>query len=321
MSNKSRNYKPSDIKRLFAFSGNQCAEPSCNKPMIAEDGKVVIGEVCHISAASKDGPRYRKDMDDNARRSFDNLILLCDEHHKMIDNTENLTSYPENLLISWKKKHQIKFQNKPIEITDDIVSMTIQQIVENNNGIANQLNFNAENSRIKINNTINNNTYTSVHQEEEEQIIIQEIFDNAIELLKIDSVSIKYKDDGRLTHTLKKIKINFKDKNHEDEVRRYFTNSFNKKNSIERYLVSLDSELQTDLENHIFGKYSQLKDTKNSLEILRELFTIYLPSGKKNSPVYSNISQAYVLLFFEDCTIFEKTEEEINIQTDLFSDL
>lgn len=319
MSNKARNYKPSDIKRLFAFSGNQCAEPSCYKSMIAEDGKVVIGEVCHIAAASKDGPRYREDMDDDDRRSFDNLILLCDEHHKMIDNEVNLASYQEDLLISWKKEHQERFQNKPIEVADDIVNKSIQQIVKNNNGITNQLNVTGDSPEIKIKNTINN--YANAHKEVEEQIIIQEIFDNAIELSKGDSVSVKYKDDGKLTHTLKKIKINFKDKNHEDEVRMYFTNSFNKKNSIERYLVSLDSELQTDLENHVFGKYSQLKDTKTSLEILRELFVIYLPIGKRNNPIYTNMAQAYVLLFFEDCTIFEKTEEEINRQTDLFSDL
>jgi hypothetical protein len=320
MSKKARNYKPSDIKRLFAFSGNQCAEPSCNKSMIAEDGKVVIGEVCHISAASKDGPRYRADIDDDKRRSFDNLILLCNEHHKMVDNEDNLINYPENLLLSWKKDHQITFLNKPIEITDNMVSKSIQQIVENSNGIANQLNVTGNSSNIKIKNTVNNN-YTNLHQEEEEQIIIQEIFDNAIKLSKIDSISVKYKDNGKLTHTLKKIQINFKDKNHENEVRRYFTNSFNKKNSIERYLASLDSELQTDLENHIFSKYSHLKDNKNSLEILRELFIVYLPSSEKNNPVYANMAQAYVLLFFEDCTIFKKTEEEINRQTDLFSDL
>lgn len=316
---KARNYKTTDIKRLFAFSGNQCAEPSCNKSMIAEDGKVVIGEVCHIAGASKEGPRYCEDMNDDERRSFDNLILLCDEHHKMIDNKENLASYPEDLLLKWKKDHQESFLKKPIAISDDIVQKSIQQIVENNNGITNQLNVTGDRPEIKINNTINN--YSSAHKEVEEQIIIQEIFDNAIELSKVDNVLIDYKDDGKLTHTLKKIKINFKDKKHEGEVRTYFTNSFNKKNSIERYLISLDSELQTDLENHIFSKYSLLKDTKTSLEILRELFTIYLPISKKSNPVYANMAQAYVLLFFEDCTIFEKTEEEINKQIDLFSDL
>lgn len=317
---KARDYKPSDVKRLFAFSGNQCAEPSCERPVIGKDGLTVVGKICHIEAASKNGPRYRKDMTDDDRRSFDNLILLCDEDHSIIDNKENESEYSVAHLKEWKKQHQEKFSSSEIEVNDKVVEKAIEQVIEieENRGIVNQVNATG-NSSVTINNEINN--YSSHHNEIEEEGVIKEIFDNAIELVQSDPVESEQKDSGKLVHTLKKIQINFKNTEEEQEVRIYFSNSFNKKNSIEKYLSSLDSEFQIDLENHIFGKYSELKSTKTNIEILRELFRIYVPKNKENDPAYVNVAQAYVLLFFEDCTIFEKTQEELNKQTDLFSEL
>ncbi|GAA4963943.1 hypothetical protein [Algibacter aquimarinus] len=77
-----RDYKVSDIKRLFALSGNQCAKPDCYKELIAEDGHTVVAKICHIEAAKKGGSRFRQSMNNDERRSYSNLILLCDEHHQ-----------------------------------------------------------------------------------------------------------------------------------------------------------------------------------------------------------------------------------------------
>lgn len=104
-----RMYKPSDLKRLFALSGNECACPSCNRKLIARDGASIIGKVCHIEAASSDGPRYNIDQSNDERRSFDNLILLCDECHTIIDNPDNEAKYPVELLKRWKKDHESKY--------------------------------------------------------------------------------------------------------------------------------------------------------------------------------------------------------------------
>lgn len=45
-------------------------------------------------------------MTDDERRGFDNLILLCDEHHVIIDNRENESEYPTPLLKRWKIDHE-----------------------------------------------------------------------------------------------------------------------------------------------------------------------------------------------------------------------
>jgi HNH endonuclease len=85
--------KPSEktIKALFARSGNICAFPGCQIPII-DDGDIVIGEICHICAKEKGGSRYDLDQTEIEQHSLDNLILLCGNHHKVIDSdTKNYT--------------------------------------------------------------------------------------------------------------------------------------------------------------------------------------------------------------------------------------
>ena len=105
---KARQYKPSTVRRLDTLSGNECAQPTCSKRLIAEDGISIISKICHIAAASEEGPRYDRKMNDDERRGFDNLILLCDEHHVIIDNKANETIYPTSLLKKWKDDHEKK---------------------------------------------------------------------------------------------------------------------------------------------------------------------------------------------------------------------
>lgn len=105
---KARQYKQSTIRRLDKLSGNQCAEPSCKKSLIAEDEQSIISKICHIEAASKNGPRWNAKMTDDERRDFSNLILLCDEHHVIIDNKDNESKFPVSLLKKWKTEHQSK---------------------------------------------------------------------------------------------------------------------------------------------------------------------------------------------------------------------
>ncbi len=108
MPDKARQYRPSHVRRLDTLSGNECAEPNCTRPLIGEDGISIISKICHIEAASKEGARYNSDMNDDERRHYNNLILLCDEHHTIIDNKENEGKFPVPLLQEWKKTHESK---------------------------------------------------------------------------------------------------------------------------------------------------------------------------------------------------------------------
>ncbi len=45
-------------------------------------------------------------MTDDDRRHFNNLVLLCDECHSMIDSRDNASKYPVETLRQWKTDHE-----------------------------------------------------------------------------------------------------------------------------------------------------------------------------------------------------------------------
>lgn len=112
MGNKARKYTPTTIRRLDILSGNECAHPTCKKGLIGDDGASIISKICHICAASPNGPRYDASLSEDELRGFDNLILLCDEHHVIIDNKDNISDYPVDLLKKWKRDHIEKNLNR-----------------------------------------------------------------------------------------------------------------------------------------------------------------------------------------------------------------
>jgi hypothetical protein len=90
------------IKRLFAHSGNRCAFPRCKTSMV--QGKTVVGRVCHIAAASPDGPRYDASQSPAQRHGYDNLILLCPTHHTVVD--DDWETYTVDRLAKMKADHE-----------------------------------------------------------------------------------------------------------------------------------------------------------------------------------------------------------------------
>lgn len=103
--NKAREITILTIKRLYSMSGNRCAFPGCNQPFFKDD-ETNISNICHIEAAEPGGQRYNPDSNDEYRRSFENLILLCPNHHKITDNTEK---YTVEVLKEMKRNHEATF--------------------------------------------------------------------------------------------------------------------------------------------------------------------------------------------------------------------
>lgn len=107
-----RDYTRNTLRRLDTLSGNECAHPTCTKSLIGSDGISIISKICHIEAANVGGARFNPKMTDDDRRHYDNLVLLCDEHHTIIDNKENEARYPVGSLQEWKKNHESKQRDK-----------------------------------------------------------------------------------------------------------------------------------------------------------------------------------------------------------------
>ncbi len=130
MADKARQYKQSTVRRLDTLSANECANPECDRKLVARDGETIVSKICHIEAASKNGPRFNSKMNDDDRRHFDNLILLCDECHSIIDNPENEDKYPVSLVQSWKKMHENNSQQRILVKNPGLINQAINGIAD-----------------------------------------------------------------------------------------------------------------------------------------------------------------------------------------------
>ena len=108
-----RYYSARTLKLLFAMSGNQCAYPNCSNPLIEpateQSDALVIAQICHIYALNTAGPRGKSDLTQNELNSNDNLILLCPNHHAVVDGQHD--TYPAHLLKDWKQQHEVNIQS------------------------------------------------------------------------------------------------------------------------------------------------------------------------------------------------------------------
>lgn len=91
------------VKRLFAVARNRCAFKKCRRPLVEASG-VVVGEICHIKGRPG-GPRFDPNQRDEERHGYDNLILMCPEHHKVID--DDVATYTADVLSALKKDHEV----------------------------------------------------------------------------------------------------------------------------------------------------------------------------------------------------------------------
>src|SRR5262245_32330216 len=117
-------FKDSTLKKLFALSGNQCAFPGCTDRLVNDRGDL-IADICHIKAASEGGERFDPKQTDKERREFDNLLVLCPNHHRTTDNVE---AYPVDALHRMKREHEAQFKYKPFALTDEQLAKLRRQL-------------------------------------------------------------------------------------------------------------------------------------------------------------------------------------------------
>lgn len=90
-----------DLKLLWGRAAGHCSAPRCPVdllPLLAKSGDVVLGEMAHIIGRSPDSARA--DASIGSDDSYDNLILLCPNHHTAIDKAP--ADYPADTLRKWK---------------------------------------------------------------------------------------------------------------------------------------------------------------------------------------------------------------------------
>lgn len=92
-------------KTLWARSGNRCA--ICRIELVADknqhDKNLNIGDECHIISEKENGPRYKRDFKNVD--SYENLILLCKNHHRQVD--ELWETFTIEILRTVKINHEL----------------------------------------------------------------------------------------------------------------------------------------------------------------------------------------------------------------------
>lgn len=95
---------------VWIRAGGRCQFPGCNRRLDLDSvlkQKTNVGEKAHIVADSQRGPRGNAEFSSMLGRDVSNILLLCEEHHKMIDGPDH-GAYDVELLRRWKEQHEAR---------------------------------------------------------------------------------------------------------------------------------------------------------------------------------------------------------------------
>ncbi len=119
-----------DRKLLWTRAANRCSyrfgTEICARPLTSdcEATAVVLGQECHIVGEKPGAARFLEDFTD--RESYSNAILLCGDHHKLIDDAQTRGHYPPQLLREMKAAHErdVRLEAPQTTIRDSTFSAT-----------------------------------------------------------------------------------------------------------------------------------------------------------------------------------------------------
>ncbi len=99
-------------KILWGRSGNRCA--ICKRELVIHatdrDYESVIGEECHVISSRSNGPRHDPSYPKEKLDSYENLILLCRVHHKLVDDQDS--TFISEILLQMKSNHEVWVSEK-----------------------------------------------------------------------------------------------------------------------------------------------------------------------------------------------------------------
>lgn len=116
---------PDKVKtRLWVLAGGRCHY--CNQPLWRDEftlAQMNAAYVAHIVADSPSGPRGDSVRSPQLSDRIENLMLLCDVHHRLVDR-EELNEHPEERLLKIKAEHEAR-----IELLTSIIPQNKSHVV------------------------------------------------------------------------------------------------------------------------------------------------------------------------------------------------
>lgn len=162
-----------DLKILWAKAGNKCSYhhdgENCDELLAIQNGEVIslIGDEAHIVGGKQGSARHKENFAEVD--TYENRILLCKKHHKLIDDNENV--YTTDVLYKMKNTHEKEIEAHMKNDKDDRLVIKDSEfdihLEDSDEGIGMEVDRPAELSNIKLNYSSKNvkkSTGFSTHQ-------------------------------------------------------------------------------------------------------------------------------------------------------------
>lgn len=97
---------------LWGKAAGRCQYRGCNKPLFVDaltKSEFNQAYIAHIVADVPGGPRGDKTRSPLLKDDISNLMLMCDEHHRLIDK-KDVDGHPGALLLQMKKEHEDRIE-------------------------------------------------------------------------------------------------------------------------------------------------------------------------------------------------------------------
>jgi hypothetical protein len=100
-----RYYNPAVVRSLIVLSQNRCGYTGCAEVLSDPSWKQVNAEIAHISGERPGAPRYDQSMTEAERTGLSNLLVLCPNHHSLVDSLLP-EEHPTEKLKEMKQVHE-----------------------------------------------------------------------------------------------------------------------------------------------------------------------------------------------------------------------
>lgn len=104
---------PDHVKfRLWGKAAGRCQYEGCNKPLWLDQltkAEFNIAYLAHIIADKPKGPRGDAVLSEKLKDDISNLMLMCDEHHRLIDK-KDVVGHSIDRLMAMKERHERRIE-------------------------------------------------------------------------------------------------------------------------------------------------------------------------------------------------------------------
>lgn len=106
---------PANVRlQIWVRAGGRCQFPGCNEPLWKDTltlQQMNRSYLAHIVADSPNGPRGSEEESGRLKDSLSNIMLLCGDHHRLIDG-EHATEYATEWLREQKQEHEDRIERQ-----------------------------------------------------------------------------------------------------------------------------------------------------------------------------------------------------------------